>query len=84
MHKSFKMKYGHHSAQIICIPLTTLLVVIFTLIKGKVNVKIYGMCFFFSGASTVYKTYAVTVTILHTETFVTVDFGPLLYFKTDY
>ena len=68
------MKEGHHPRQISCSPLTTLLMVIFTLRKSKQNRKIlqYVFLFFFlSGMSTVYTqcVCALMVILLHTETF---------------
>ena len=55
-HKCFYMKCGQHPRQIRCTPLTTLLIMILTLTKGKLNGKISLHMFpFLSGASTVYS-----------------------------
>ena len=55
-HKCFRIKYGYHLRQISCTPLTTLLMVIFTPRKGKLNGKILLHVFIYmSGAPTVYS-----------------------------
>ena len=71
------MKYGHHRRQISCTPLTTLLIVIFTLRNGKLNKKIL-LHVLVECVDGVQCVCALMVTILNIETFVTFDFGPSL------
>ena len=55
-HKCFSMNYGYNLGQIPCTPLTILLMVIFTLKRGKINDKSNSICFFcLSGASMMYS-----------------------------
>ena len=76
-------QYGNHPRQISCTALTTLLVTIFTLRKGKLNGAILLHVFLFLSGSVdgIQCICALVLIILNIETFVTFDFDPSLNSK---
>ena len=70
------MKYVHHPRQISCTPLMTLLMVLFTSGKSKLNVKNLTACvsFYVGCVYGVQCACSLMVTILHIETFVAFEY----------